>query len=254
MNYYKIALECALTAGNIIKDNYSKSANVNSKGDFDVVTQTDIDSEQSIIERIRHYLPEHGIISEEAGKLLYSSEFIWIIDPLDGTGNFITGNSYFSVSIAMAYKREVLLGIVYNPITNELYSAEKGKGAWLHDQKLKVSSRDKLSECYLATAFAANEHDIANGIKVMQNISTKCRRMVINFAPALDLCNIARGKVDALIDNGSTCEDHAAGSLILKEAGGIVENLHSLGWDPFQTGILASNGLIQSNLRDWVKR
>ncbi|MCK5463289.1 MAG: hypothetical protein KAI95_09745, partial [Bacteroidales bacterium] len=138
--------------------------------------------------------------------------------------------------------------VVYNPISDELFYAEKGKGAFLNGGKISVSGRKDISGSLLALAYAPEEDEIRQGIALLETFVLQCRRVVINFAPALDLCNIARGRIDALIDNGSTPEDHAAASLILTEAGGKLRNLDQPGWDVNRTGIIASNTLLQDQL------
>ena len=140
------------------------------------------------------------------------------------------------------------MGVVYNPISKELFHAEKGNGAWLDSKEISVSERSELSGSFLAVAFAAEEDKIHDGISMIGKLALQARRVVVNFAPALDLCNIARGRLDALIDNGSTPEDHAAASLILSEAGGILRNYDQPGWDFNRTGIIASNTNINNNL------
>jgi len=140
--------------------------------------------------------------------------------------------------------------VVYNPISNELFYAEKGKGAFLNGEKISVSGRENISGSLLALAYAPEEKEIKEGIALLEKLVLQCRRVVINFAPAFDLCNIARGRIDGLIDNGSTPEDHAAASLILTEAGGKLRNLDQPDWDVNRTGIIASNNLLLDQLVD----
>lgn len=246
------ASNAALEAGKILKQDFYHSAAYQNKGKHDVVTETDLRSEKILLQKIREVYPEHTIISEELGKEVYDSEYCWYIDPLDGTSNFITGNPYFAVSIGVAFKGEIMAGVVYNPLMEELYLAEKGAGAYLNNVPLAVSTTDKMEDALIATAYAAGEEEIQEGVRILQRVAMRTRRVVLNFAPALDLCNIARGRIDGIIDNGSTPEDHAAASLIVNEAGGTLQNLHRDTWDVNITGIVASNGLIQEDLLCFV--
>jgi len=254
MDYKKIATKAARQGGKILKNNFFDLNNVEGKGEHDIVTQTDIESEKTIIKIIKKFFPEHTIIAEESGTQSIGSNYVWYIDPLDGTSNFITGNPYFSISIALAYKNEIILGVVFNPILNELYTAEKNKGAFLNNKKLSVSKNKNLSGAILASAYSADENDIKQGLKTIETLALNSRKTVINFSPALDLCNIARGRIDGLIDNGTTPEDHAAGSLILLEAGGKIQNFESNNWNVAGKGIIASNGYLQNFIVDLIRK
>ncbi len=246
--HLSVALQAAREAGVILKEGFYNYAGYSSKGVHDLVTESDLRSERIILGHIRSSFPSHRVRSEEAGGELKASGYQWIVDPLDGTSNFASGNPYFSLSIALVHEGKALVGVVYNPITGELYHALRRQGAFLNDSPIRVSSKRSLSASFIAVAYAADEQDIRNGIAILQRTALSARRAVVNFAPALDLCNIARGRLDGLIDNGSTAEDHAAGSLILQEAGGKVQNLGLAQWDVLQTGVVASNGYIQEAL------
>lgn len=238
----------ARSAGAILADEFYHINTFDAKGDHDIVTRADYRSENLIMKELLAVYPDYSIITEESANVDRGSGYCWYIDPLDGTNNFITGSPYFVVSIGLAFRNEIILGVVYNPISDELFHAEKGQGAFFNDEPISVSGRRELSESLLALAYAAEEVEIRQGISLLETLVLKCRRVVINFAPALDLCNIARGRLDGLIDNGSTPEDHAAASLILTEAGGELRNFDQAGWDVNRTGIVASNGLLQDHL------
>lgn len=250
MKHKDIAVEAAQKAGKILKNNFFKQSHVEGKGKHDVVTKTDRESEAAILEILREAFPEHNFVAEESGSQQGDSEYTWYVDPLDGTSNFITGNPYFSVSIALAIKEKVILAIVFNPILDEMYIAEKGKGAFVNDEPLHVSQNAQISEALLASAYSMNEKDIKRGLKTIETLALNARKVIINFSPALDLCNIARGRIDGLVDNGTTPEDHAAGSLILTEAGGVVQNYADKNWDVNKIGVIASNGVLQNFLTD----
>ena len=250
MNILENVITIAKSAGAILAHEYSHINKFDTKGEHDIVTQADYQSEALIMKELQAAYPEYSIITEESPNIKGKTEYCWYIDPLDGTNNFITGSPYFVVSIGLAFQDEILLGVVYNPISNELFYAEKGKGAFLNGEKISVSGRENISGSLLALAYAPEEKEIKEGIALLEKLVLQCRRVVINFAPAFDLCNIARGRIDGLIDNGSTPEDHAAASIILTEAGGKLRNLDQPDWDVNRTGIIASNNLLLDQLVD----
>ncbi len=248
MNTLEKVISIAKSAGAILANEFSHINKFDTKGEHDIVTHADYQSEALIMKELQATYPEYSIITEESPNIKGKTEYCWYIDPLDGTNNFITGSPYFVVSIGLGYREKIILGVVYNPISDELFYAEKGKGAFLNGKKISVSGRKDLSGSLLALAYAPEENEIRQGIALLETFVLQCRRVVINFAPALDLCNIARGRLDGLLDNGSTPEDHAAASIILTEAGGSLRNFDQPGWDVNRTGIIASNTLLQDQL------
>jgi myo-inositol-1(or 4)-monophosphatase len=253
MNYKGIALKAAMEAGKILKANFSGQSYVEGKGLHDIVTQSDRQSELVILNILQEHFPDFTYVAEESGTYQTDSDYIWYIDPLDGTSNFATGNPYFSVSLALAYRRSIILGVVYNPIVNELYTAEKGEGAFLNNTQIHVNKKDNLSDALISSAFSASEADIKHGLKTIEKLAMNCRKVVVNFSPALDLCNVARGRMDGVVSKGTTPEDHAAGSLILIESGGIVENFDNKVWSVNEKGIIASNGRLQNLIANIVR-
>lgn len=248
MNHKNIAIKAAKEAGKILKKEFSGVLDVKAKEKHDIVSNADYRSEKEIIKTIKKVFPLHSIIAEESGKNEKKSDYVWYVDPLDGTSNFVTGNPYFSVSIALALKGKVVLGVVYNPILEELYLAEKNKGAYLKGKKLYISGERSLENVILASAYSSKESDIKKGLRIVEKLALNSRKVVINFSPALDLCNIANGRLDGLIDNGTTPEDHAAGSLIVTEAGGKIRNYNNQSWNIDEIGIIASNKKIYNSI------
>jgi len=248
MSVLENVITVAKSAGAILANEFSHINKFDAKGEHDIVTHADYQSEALIMKELQAAYPDYSIITEESPNIEGKTQYCWYIDPLDGTNNFITGSPYFVVSIGLAYQDEIILGVVYNPISDELFYAEKGKGAFLNSEKISVSGRKDISDSLVALAYAPEESEIKEGIALLEKLVLQCRRVVINFAPALDLCNIARGRIDGLMDNGSTPEDHAAASLILTEAGGKLRNFDQSGWDVNRTGIIASNTLLQDQL------
>lgn len=247
--FKEVAIRASKQAGEILKLGFNNVQYIKNKNKHDIVSNVDYESESEIKRIIKEYFPEQNILAEESANENRNSEFSWYIDPLDGTSNFVTGNPYFSVSIALAQKNEVIWGVVYNSVLNELYYAIKDRGAFLNDKKIKVSNIKDLSNAFIASAYSSREDDIKKGLKVIEKFALRARRVLINFSPALDLCNIARGHLEAIVDNGTTPEDHAAGSLVVKEAGGMIQNYNSLSWNVNRTGIVASNGKLHDQIK-----
>lgn len=248
MNYKSVAIKAAKEAGKILKKEFSGVLDVKAKERHDIVSSTDYLSEKKIIEIIKKTFPLHAIVAEESGKNEKKSDYVWYVDPLDGTSNYVIGNPYFSVSIALTHRNKVVLGVVYNPILDELYLAEKGKGARLNGRRMSISNKSNIKDAILASAYSSKESDIKKGLRTVEKLALNSRKVVINFSPALDLCNIANGRLDGLIDNGTTPEDHAAGSLIVTEAGGKITNYSSKTWSVDKIGIIASNKKIYNSI------
>ena len=252
MNTLEKMISVARSAGKILREEFTHINKFDAKGARDIVTHMDYESEALIMKELQAAYPDYSIKTEESPNVDRGSGYCWYIDPIDGTNNFITGSPYFVVSIGLAYHNETVAGVVYNPISDELFHAEKGQGAYLNGKRISVSNRDELSESLLALSYAAEEKEIKQGIAILEKFVLKCRRVMINFAPALDLCNIARGRLDGLVDNGCTPEDHGAANLILTEAGGKLRNFDQPGWDLNRTGVIASNAVLHEHILNTV--
>ncbi len=237
----EFAKELAKIGGEIILEEW-KSVEIHSKGVRDVVTDADIKSEELIINRIRKEFPSHSIWTEERDEIVEDSNYWWIIDPLDGTRNYSAGIPYFSTSVALKYKDDVVLGVVYNPCTKELYFAEKGEGAFLNGGKLSVSPLAPIKDSIILCDWDTHtDKKVEQGLNYLKRLIFNARVVLVNFSPALDLCGVAQGLVTAFISNGTLYEDHAAGSLIVHEAGGIISNYSSKNWNVKKTGIIATS-------------
>jgi myo-inositol-1(or 4)-monophosphatase len=215
----------ALHAGEILRDGYNQTNKyIQMKGATDLVTVYDKKSEDYLVSTIKQKFPDHGIIAEESGKHNSSSDSCWHIDPLDGTLNFAHGIPFFSVSIAYAEKGEILLGAVYDPTRDELFYAEKGKGAWLNNDKLMVAGQKELigSLCVTGLPYDHYSPEMKRGLELFNRFSIHsqgCRRL---GSAALDLCYVAAGRIDFFYEVEVCTYDIAAGVLMTREAGGLV--------------------------------
>ncbi len=225
-----VAVRAARTAGNIINRAALdiESVRVSQKKANDFVTEVDQAAEAAIIETLLTAYPGHGIWAEESGREhgAADSEYVWIIDPLDGTTNFIHGLPVYCVSIALAVKGKVEQAVVYDPTRNDLFTATKGRGAYLNDRRLRVSKRISLREALISTGFPYRQGDDFNHyLAMMGEVMQRTAGLRRPGAAALDLAYVAAGFTDGFFEKGLQPWDVAAGSLLVTEAGGLVGNL-----------------------------
>ena len=241
------ALDAARKAGLFLKKSLGKVRRVSYKGDINLVTDVDEKAEAIIIGIIRKQFPGDSILSEEAGRDSGAGEFLWIIDPLDGTTNFFRSFPFFSVSIAFARRGEIVFGAVYDPLRDELFHARKGEGAFLNRRRVRVSRVKKISDAFLATGFSYNVRSTANtNIKNFSRFLKKALAIRRAGSAALDLAYVACGRFDGFWELDLKPWDAAAGSLIVEEAGGRVTRFDSSPYTYVVNDLLASNSLIHS--------
>lgn len=215
--------KCAREVGEIQKEKFrSKSLKIDIKSTgVDLVTEVDKLSEEHILNTIRENYPLHGILSEESGQADIESDYLWIVDPLDGTTNFAQGLPIFAISIALKYKEEAVLGVVYAPVLDQLFEAVKDNGAYLNGEKITVGKKKDLTNCVLGTGFP---YDRAiskdNNANYFANFVPKVRGLRRMGAAAYDLANIAAGSLDGFWEINLSPWDIAAGEILIKEAGG----------------------------------
>jgi myo-inositol-1(or 4)-monophosphatase len=216
----------ARQAGQILRSGYGQSFQIDHKGVIDLVTEMDRRSEAFLLQAIRGRFPDHRVISEEAGELSGDSAHVWHVDPLDGTVNYAHGVPIFSVSIAFAKDGEVRLGVVYDPMQDECFTAERGSGAYLNGMRLHVSSAPDLANSLLVTGFP---YDIwsnpENNLDHYANFSLRSQGVRRLGSAALDLGYVAAGRLDGFWEISIRSYDIAAGALLVEEAGGIVTDI-----------------------------
>jgi len=232
------------------------SAKVTTKGDINLVTEADIAAENLIIERIRSHYPQHGILAEESGEAVLvsgkRSEWKWIIDPLDGTTNYAHGYPCFCVSIALEHAGELEVGVVYDPMRDEMFAAERGRGATLNDRKIHVSSVDELSQAMLCTGFPYNVRERPDFAREFTNFTMIAQAVRRDGSAALDLAYVACGRFDGFWEDGLSPWDIAAGALLIAEARGRVTNFTDEPLDIYNEQVLATNGLIHNSMMDML--
>lgn len=222
-----IAVRAARAAGNIIIRALERldTVRVSEKNPNDYVTEIDQKAEREIIKVIQKYYPQHSILGEEGGEIIgKETDFTWIIDPLDGTRNFIHGVPHFAVSIAIQHKGKIEHAVIYDPVRDELFSGSRGKGARLNDRRIRVSQRKKIEDSLLATGcpFRHEKNIVNNYAESIKAVLPLCGDVRRAGAAVLDLAYVACGRFDGFWEMGLKPWDIAAGALLVKEAGGIV--------------------------------
>lgn len=240
----EVMFKAADVAAEIQLEYFEKDFEIGRKLDYsDLVTEVDKKCEAKIIEIIHNTFPGHNVLGEEGGDQHKKSDYIWIVDPIDGTVNYAHSVPIFCVSIAVEYKGEVILGVVYSPKTREKFHAEKGKGAFLNDKKISVSDIDLLKDSLLVTGFPYGskdnyDHCIDHFVNFIR-LGLPIRRL---GSAALDICYLAAGRFEGFWEVNLNAWDVAAGYLILLESGGKVTNFEGGQYSVYDKQILASNG------------
>lgn len=256
MSHVEKIIEIVHFAGEILVEKLESGFSIHHKDRIDLVTDADQESEKYVIEQLAREYPDYNICAEEQGWLRLSmGDFVWFVDPLDGTTNFAHGFPYFAVSVGLAKGDEMILGVVYNPVSTECFVAERGSGAFLNGQKIGVSSTATLQKSLLVTGFpydvATTKNDNMDEFSGITRMTQGVRR---TGSAALDLCNVACGRFDAYWEQKINPWDVAAGSLILTEAGGILSNCSGESFDLYGSQIVASNGLLHQELIQALRR
>lgn len=248
-NFKQTAVIAAKEAGRALKENLGKNHIIEMKGALDIVTEMDMYVEDLIIKRLKHAFPDHGILTEESDEQKTSSGFRWIIDPLDGTTNYAHAYPVFCVSIALEKDGDVILGVVYNPMLDELFTSEKGGGAYLNDKKIQVSKVKDLNTSLLATGFPYDIRTSSNNnISHFSNFAVRVQAIRRAGSAALDLCYLACGRFDGFWELKLKPWDIAAAGLIIKEAGGVLSDFKGKPFSIHFPETLASNGLIHKEM------
>jgi myo-inositol-1(or 4)-monophosphatase len=250
------AIETAREAGHLLLEKFGRKINISKKGEINLVTEADLASEALIVERIRSYYPKHSILAEESGEAVIAggdSRWKWIIDPLDGTTNYAHGYPCFCVTLALEHNDEIMLGVTYDPTRNELFAAEKGQGASLNGRRIRVSETDKLGDALVVTGFPYNFKERPNFERNLLEFMLHSRGVRRDGSAAIDMAYVACGRYDGFWEDGLNPWDVAAGYLMIEEAGGRVTYYNDAPFSVYTPPILASNGLIHSQMIDVLK-
>ena len=237
-----IAIQAARHVGEILRSQFSKPHQEIYKGTIDIVTEMDQKAEHLIYKMLKGEFPDYGFLGEESRNSNSCNEAIWIVDPLDGTTNYARGYPLFNVSIALEKNGEVVAGVVYNPMLDEMFTAERGSGAWLNGSPIQVSQTTELGKSLLASGFPYDAwSNPANNCLEWERFITRVISLRCDGSAALDLCHVAAGRLDGYWETGLEAWDMAAGALIVQEAGGVVSLTSGEPFSPYQRSVLATN-------------
>jgi len=256
-DFLSVAIEAAKLAGGIILDNLGRisKADISIKQTSDFVTRVDKESEICIIRSIKKNFPDHHFLAEESVKETATNGYRWIIDPLDGTTNFIHRFPVFAISIALQYRREIILGVIYEPLRKDLFTAQKGGGSFLNGEMIRVSQATTLKDSLIATGFPFRKREFIDSyLGLFRNIFLRVSDLRRAGSAALDLAYVACGRCEGFFEIGLSPWDMAAGGLLIGEAGGLVTDFGG-GCDYLSTGnIVAGAAGVHSKLLEEIKK
>jgi myo-inositol-1(or 4)-monophosphatase len=252
----KVAKQAAKKAGDYLWKEFLKEEKIKyrQKSKYEIVTKYDMEAEKIILKLIKDNFPDHQFLSEEKGLgKNIKSDYLWIIDPLDGTTNFSIKNSLFGVSVALAYKGEVILGAIYIPFLGELFWAQKSKGAFLNNKKIHVSRDIKTEKLFLTYCHNHRPHHAKRAVKIYQYFKMKNYEIRQLGSAVVEFSWVASGRTDVIMIPGANSWDVAAGAILVKEAGGKTTDFKGEEWGIKSKDIVASNGKIHKSIIDKIK-
>lgn len=246
--YLETAVRAARTAGELLRAHFGSVLDVNEFAAHDIKLDLDVRSQELITARLLERFPEHAIYGEEGIAGNQASDFQWIVDPIDGTVNFFYGIPHFCISIALRERGTIILGVIYDPMRDELWQVERGGVPTLNGKTIRVSSRDQLSDAVLSIGFAKSKTTIAAGLPVLEHFVGRARKCRLMGSAALDLAYVACGRLDAYIESSVSLWDVAAGKLLVEAAGGKFAMEPRVD-DPDKISVRASSGRLDLEVR-----
>ena len=248
MAYVEMAAEIAREAGALLAGYFERRVTPERKGEYDLVTEADRASEKLVVERLRAAFPDHAIVAEEGGGIENGSDYVWYVDPLDGTTNFAHGFPMFNVTLGLEKAGEMVAGVVYDPVRDEMFAAERGAGAWLNGGRICVSRASRLAESLLATGFPNRNRNDNYNIHFYYQLGMATHGVRRAGSAAIDLAYVACGRLDGFWEFGLSPWDMAAGRLIVAEAGGVFSDMQGRPHHLDGEHLMADNGLIHEQL------
>ena len=243
-HYLEVAQEAARAAGELLRAHFEKPLTVNATTAHDIKLEVDVLAQDLITKILLEHFPEHALYGEEGIVGDQASEHQWVVDPLDGTVNFFYGIPHFCISIALRFRDEVIVGVIYDPIRDEIWSGEKGKRPTLNGKEVHVSRRAALAEAVISIGLAKTSATIEAGLPLLQEMVYRVRKCRMLGSAALDLAYVASGRLDAYLEEGINLWDIAAGWLLVETAGGRVD-MKPRRDQPGKYRIVASNGRLE---------
>lgn len=249
------AIEAARWAGQVLLTEFGKSQEIRSKGLRDIVTGADLAAQARAVEIIRSRYPDHDIWGEESGQVPDgASNYCWIVDPLDGTTNYSRGYPCFSVSIGMSHRGEIVLGVVYDPLRDQMFQAQRGQGAYLNNDRIHVRAVERLIDAVVGLDWPRKQDLRCQMAQLVAEVAPRVGTLRSTGSAALGLCCVAAGWIDTYFHLSLKPWDVAAASVIIQEAGGAISDIAGLPWQPDSENCLASNGLIHEVMLNLLTR
>ena len=242
------AISAVKEAGEVLRGAFGKEHVVTHKGEVDIVTEADERAEAVIRESLLGAFPSYGMLAEEGGGLVGEEDARWIVDPLDGTTNYAHGLPIFCVSIALERAGKVILGVVYDPAREEIYIAQRGGGATLNGEPMRVSGTEEMIDALMVTGFPYDREEVQVAVNLFGRFAMQTRSMRRLGSAALDLCYVASGRLDGYYERGVHPWDVAAGALMVEEAGGKVTDYRGRVHNLEGREVVASNGLLHPDM------
>lgn len=253
-NFKDIAINAAKQTGKILLKMQKKDVKYEMKNEYDILAEADLAAEKIILSAIKENFPDHAILSEEAGEIPSNSPYLWLVDPLDGTINFSRKRDEYCISIALEFKGELILGIIYQPQKDRLYVAEKNKGAFFNGQPIRVSENKEIISMFFGSGTSPKPEFRKKAFRLLATICNDVRAVRIMGSAALELMNVAIGTLDVFYHIRYSYFDYAAGALLIEEAGGKVTDFagQKIGRD--SKDIVATNGKIHDEILDILNK
>lgn len=249
----EVAKEAAKVAGEKLEIYFETILDLHEKEDKSFVTKADLEAEEIIVKAVQKNFPGHQILSEEAGTIGKPDDFVWMLDPLDGTNNFTRGIPIFATSIALTHKEDTKMAVVYNAVTNTMFTSEKGKGAFWNGEKIEVSDIKIVSDCTLSFSRGRDKESRAKMLQHFDKVYPLIKSPRVLSCASLELSYVASGRLDAFIIQGIKIWDFLGGLLMVEEAGGRVTGLDGGPWDLTSSELLVTNGKIHEELLQILK-
>jgi myo-inositol-1(or 4)-monophosphatase len=249
-SYLQTSVEIAREAGALLSKYFERRVTFELKGEHDLVTEADRASEQLVIERLSAHFPSHSIVAEEGGGHTGSSEYCWYVDPLDGTTNFAHGFPMYNITMALEQSGELIAGVIFDPEHNEMFTAERGSGAYLNNRRIRVSKVNRLENTLVATGFPSKKRHENVNIHFYYQLAMVTHGVRRAGSAALDLAYVASGRLDGFWEFGLNSWDMAAGILLIAEAGGKCSDLKGGPVSLRGPHLLADNGLVHQQIVD----
>ena len=250
MAYLETSIEIAREAGALLAAYFDRRVAFELKGEFDLVTEADRASEKLVVERLRSHFPDHAIVAEEVGGQSGSSDYRWYVDPLDGTTNFAHGFPMFNITLALERAGELIAGVIYDPVRGELFTAERGAGAYLNGVRIHVSRTARVQDALVATGFPSRKRHLNVNVHFYYQLAMMSHGVRRAGSAALDLAYVACGRLDAFWEFGLNPWDMAAGILIVSEAGGACSDMKGGPVNVRGPHLLADNAAIHAGMVD----